>query len=275
MNDDMEDSFEEVDVLPGHIKTLERDLPLPIRRFLRSPERDAIALTLARKYQLHTDQAGVFESAYLLMLLGVYAPDDFVSELKETGINESAIRGLTADINELVFKPLQNEERIEPAINYQASSEPVRQGTLSDVPVPQIKVSNPDPSISTKPIGLPQNLITNPPQLVPAEPAQSLVRTMSHDMELLQHPELVGHATPASSFQTASIPVTSVPAPRMSMPNNSVPVPPIPPQIRDAMARSPNAPVPQMLPGSRPPTPVRSEPLVQKHTGDPYREPLD
>lgn len=104
---------QELESLPfeQRIALLMGDLPAPLQRFLRSPERDAVSLRISQKYQLHADQAGVFEQAYLYLLIGVNSPDEFVQDLKKAGIAEDTIRGLAADINEQVFKKLQQEER--------------------------------------------------------------------------------------------------------------------------------------------------------------------
>lgn len=97
---------EQVDILMG-------DLPVPIQRFLKSPERDAVSLNLTRKYGLHTDDAGAFERAYIFMLLGVFTPEEFAQELRDGGLDEATVRGLATDINEGVFKKLRQQEREE------------------------------------------------------------------------------------------------------------------------------------------------------------------
>lgn len=105
----------DVDALPfeQQVALLIEDLPTPLQKFLRGPERDAVSLRLTQKYQLHADQGGAFERAYLYLLLGVNTPDEFVQDMREAGIEEDKIKSLTADINEQVFKKLQQEERKE------------------------------------------------------------------------------------------------------------------------------------------------------------------
>lgn len=97
------------------IALLMEDLPAPLQKFLRGPERDAVSLQLSQKHRLRADQAGAFEQAYLYLLIGVNSPDEFVQDLKKAGIPDDTIRGLAADINEQVFKKLQREERMGPS----------------------------------------------------------------------------------------------------------------------------------------------------------------
>ena len=90
------------------IAVLMQELPVPVQTFLKSPERDAISLELSNKYHLRVDQADAFSRAYIYMLLGVSTPEEFVQDLRAAGITEDSIQGLTTDVNERVFKRLQN-----------------------------------------------------------------------------------------------------------------------------------------------------------------------
>jgi hypothetical protein len=240
------------------IALLEEELPVSIRNFLQSPERDAISLRLSTKYKLHADQAGAFEQAYLYMLLGVNTPEDFVQDLKDAGIPLETIRGLTTDVNEQVFKKLQQQELhpIEASI--------VRTNTPTQPAVPVLKVT-PAPPPSPPPVPEPPLVPPTPtynlmrPDALVSAP-QPVIRTMEKDVLALQHPEQVpavqqstmppmphpSQVTPARSFQTASVPYTSIPTP-------SRPVPPEP------MAPHNSEP---------PPTPPAS------YGSDPYREPI-
>jgi hypothetical protein len=271
-------SFEE------KIRALEEYLPEPILNFLHSPERDAVSLRLSQKYNLHADQAGSFERAYLYMLLGVNTPEDFVQDLKDGGIDQDTIRGLTTDINELVFKRLQQEELAVPATPAQAyRSAPPR----AEVPVMQVA---PPPPASPAPAPVPNT----PPVMAPtpAEPAptpsfnlirpdaivstpQPVFRTMQSDMEALQHPApqpaeggwssmpTIPHpsqVSPARSFQTASVPYTS-------MPVASVPLPAEPAPFTAPTSSSVSLPPLTELKPQVPRVPVSG-----KYDSDPYRE---
>jgi hypothetical protein len=289
--------------LDQQVAILIDDLPKPIQDFVRGPERDAVSLELSTKYGLHADQAGVFEQAYLYMLLSVYTPDEFVQELREGGVSEDSIRGLTTDVNERVFKRLQNAERASPPVVPPAQQVPVHQ------PAPYVPSAPPAP------------------QYQPVAP-QPAVRTMAHDMEELKHPQPAPQAfqpqyvqqpmtapapafattfmsvptvapvpvappikspppawqpTPALSFQTASIPNTYIGTPQpFQAPQPIAPMPaPVP---------APQPIQPQHLPGSMPPTPVphfqappiapptyapvqpAGIPIVKEYGVDPYRE---
>ncbi len=93
------------------VSRLVSELPSAIQEFIRGPERDQIAIDLAKKYSLHVDQAGIFQLAYLHMLIGVISPEEFVKTLKDSGIPNETVMALANDVNEMVFKPLREKER--------------------------------------------------------------------------------------------------------------------------------------------------------------------
>lgn len=108
----MEEQIQQSELsLTDAVSSLVAELPKPIQEFIRGPERDQIAIKLAEKYKLHVDQAGIFQLAYLHMLIGVSSPEEFVKTLKEGGISQDVVTGLTNDVNEMVFKPLREKER--------------------------------------------------------------------------------------------------------------------------------------------------------------------
>jgi hypothetical protein len=223
------------------------------------------------------------------MLLGVFTPEEFVSELRSAQISEEAIRGLSQDVNELVFKRLQNLERIPQPV--QAPIAPVTQ------PPPPVYV----PPTYTHPA---------PPTNLPTMPA---MRTMAQDMQAAQGrvvnppaprpvqqpiappvaaPPASWQPTPALSFQTASIPntgftygptaaspvVPTTPTAPIPLPPSHPPImrPPMPPgfpsrEIPLAPAPPPIAPAafPQVPPAPYASTP---SPIVKEYGVDPYRE---
>lgn len=257
------------------IAALEEELPEPILDFLHSPERDATSLRLSQKYRLHADQAAAFERAYLYMLLGVNSPHDFVQDLKDADIDLESIKGLTNDINEQVFKKIQKQE---------LSSIPERTAPPAKplVPVPSIAAASEKPAAQVtpaaseappfnlvKPTALPVVSAAVRPSVPPATPAP-VMRTMQHDMELVQHgsqpsaypaPSLhPAQATPARMFQTASVPVTAAPLPAQSAPEMIHLVPDAP------------APVSAALPSAKSPLSVPQAAPVKEYSSDPYRE---
>ena len=278
-------SVEEL-ALEDKISLLVDALPRPIQNFLRGPQRNQVALALTQKYGLHADHAGVFERAYLYMLLGIFTPEEFTNELLTAGISKEAVQGLTVDINEQVFKKLRAEEQETPTII------PVR--TEPMVPVMQVgTVTSPTsptpvepPAQSTPSINLIQGVTETPkvvPTFVPAPPQQTapaahemLVhpRTMQQDMALAGHggsapanlpgvmqaaPVSIGQSSPARAFQTSSIPNTAHDTPQYVRPAAITPSTP----LRDTFASMP-APAPK--PADVPP------PSTKEYRVDPYRE---
>lgn len=281
---------EDVDVsgltLEEKVAVLMDELPAPIQGFLKSPERDAVSLRLSQKHGLHADEAGVFESAYIYMLLGVYSPDEFVEELRSAGINEETVRALAADVNEQVFKKLRNEERtggIAPtaaAPRTPAASVPVMQ-VGERPPVPPVPQALPGQYAQTAWETLAPSMAPppTPSEPVPPVPIYGVVpsspvphphaRTMAEDMHLAST-NLEGRpVTPASSFQTASVPVTT--------PQSLPPQPPQPPP--QPIPPSP-APFPKPITAPVRLTPVEpmytaNTPLRKEFGNDPYREPIE
>jgi len=145
------------------------DLPKPVQDFYNGPKRAEIALALAKKYQLHADQAGDFEHAFMCMLLGISSPEEFVDELTQSGIPEEKVRQLAVDVNEQVFVPLRKAEQSQPRPTARMA-EPV---TLpgSSVPVPPPVPHRPEPAP-----------LVPPPSLVPPPAPQ-----MPHYMYMQPH----------------------------------------------------------------------------------------
>jgi len=258
------------------VATVVAELPEPVQRFVTGPERDEVSLDLTNKYNLHADQAGDFEHAFIFMLLGLYSPEDFVKELRDAGLNESTIQGLATDVNERVFKRLRDEERRagvaparKPAVPVMEvgprppesppAPAPVPPPQVQPVPAPQAppvpQIAPPAAQASAAPAPIP---IYSPPAPYPEHPH---ARTMAGDIALASQGLQGQAATSASSFQTASVPVTYAPPP---------PPPPLAP-----------APPPQYAPPTAAPirlTPVdrRSDTPIKKEFGsDPYREPIE
>lgn len=92
-------------------------LPKPLQDFLTGPERDSISVKISNKYNLHADQAGEFQRAFLFMLMGIFNPEAFVKDLQAVGIDTETVKLLANEVNEEVFKPLRAKERGEKVIN--------------------------------------------------------------------------------------------------------------------------------------------------------------
>lgn len=236
-----------------------RDLPKPIRDFLTSDQRDVVVRDLSTKYNLHVDQAGEFERAFILMLLGINKPEEFMSSLSAVGLTPDVINGLAADLNTKVFVPLRNAELAQaaapakkpeplppPALDYQPAQ------TLPGSPVPVPAAAQ--PPASTLPAAVPV-----------AAPVQHIVHT-SHGQQPGWHPAAAvhifvpTHGTPAqqapNAMQAPAVPATEVPAETVQQPI-----------VQQAPAETPiRRPDPQ---------PVQSpSPIQREYANDPYREPI-
>lgn len=276
--------------LEEQVAVLMEDLPFPIKNFLQSPERDEISLQLTKKYGLHADDAGTFERAYIYMLLGIFTPDEFVQELRESDLDEATVRGLAADINEQVFKKLRAEERgmaSSPAAPKIAPTQVEGVTTPANLPgqdtLPQrtapklagglatfnpplqpppaavIPPQNP-PRGLTNPAAVPENHSEVSPvynQQDAPKPEYPHTRTMAGDMEL---------AAQGTKSQAPPPPPAYVPPPTVS--------PATPPQVQPAPAWQPppTAPV-RPTPIDRPST--FKTPITKEYGNDPYREPIE
>lgn len=285
---------EEIDIsdlsLDEKIAILMRELPVPVQEFLQSPERNAISSQLAQKYRLHADTAGLFERAYIFMLLGISSPDQFVQELRNAGIDDTTVRGLASDVNELVFKKLREVERKEiPSVIPPAPQIPVMQvGERSEIPsnlpgqippaapvtqpqvFPQAQPQTPTypPPMPAQPqyapqfvyaVPMPQQIYhQNPPiysyipapQTVPQEYHQA-TRTMASDMELASHPA------------PAQAPVYQAPPASAPLPMESPQPPAYPPPSLASVG---------LTPIDRTHT---NAPITKEFGSDPYREPIE
>lgn len=266
------------------VEILMGELPRPVQDFLRSPERDQVSLELSAKYNLHTDQAGVFSRAYIYMLLGVYTPEEFVQELRDAGIAEATVQGLTQDVNERVFKRLQNAERNSTASAPAPASPPQPQAMPAPQPAPAPMPVPPTPAPFAP---VPQAMPASAPIYVSPEAAQPAIRTMAHDMQVLKEEEKHPHqatpiaqahepvpaptvapqpiswqpSSPARSFQTSSVPNTLAapsvhPAPTGSSQGQGTPAPQAPMPVFHAQA-----PQPAAIPPAHPPIPAPEVPV--------------
>lgn len=244
-------------LINSSVKTLFASLPKEIQAFVQSPERDATSLRISQMYNLHADQAGVFERAYIYMLLGVYTPQEFTQELRNADFSEDTIRGLASEVNEQVFKKIKAAEQESASIS------------------PAYRTPAPPPAVPVMSVAQP----VMPP--APATPVAPHARTMQEDMEIVQHPERVGShvmvqtqvsapvphipmhsegpVMPARSFQTASVPHTAMPV----APVPTYPRTPLPSAQPIAQYQLPVQPVQPIQPES---------PIKKEGAADPYRE---
>lgn len=242
------------------------EAPELIQRALTDGIAIAFMARLPSRYDIHIDTAGYVTEFIRNMLLGFIRPEEFMGKLHSVGINDQTARQITTDLNTEVFIPLRDEIR-------KGDGSPVAPRSIPRVSVPNVTPIKPvepkkepePPSINLiKQIDASKSQVTaSVPKEVPVSAPVPTMRTMQHDIELVQHgsipapypveiPQLhPAQATPARSFQTASVPVT---------------VPPVQPH-----------PVPEIVhivpDATRHPTPSTAQAAPAKeYTSDPYRE---
>ncbi len=240
------------------VKVLLDNLPAPVRAFVVGKGPDKTVLSLTRKYQLHTDQAGELHKALLMMLLGVYSPSRFATTLEDKDFSEETVEGIIADLNEQVFAPLRKEEREETAPNSSAAKkEPLAPVPAPLNPIPQAPTPTAPvvPVPTPKPVPPPSPAVSAPlaPPPTPSPSYEPTMRTMAHDIEGMKD----GHAPAPVPHQIPGLAHPAV-APAVPMPPTPVPIT-----------------VPPVAPSSAHPDPTEVRTTLQKYGIDPYRESVD
>ncbi len=242
------------------MRALLEDVPPAIRSFILN-ELPSQAERLTNTYRLHADQGGLLERELLLMLAGEEQPSDFSKELTDAGIPADTVRNIITDVNENIFKKLQaaeleatpQEAPAEPKPAYR--SEPARVAmpvmqvaSQSAAPVPPVTAAPSVPShinlIQAEPAVVPPSSAQAPISM-PASPAMPEMRTMASDINAIEHPSAPAlatfapatvrstmpiipnpaHVSPARTFQTASVPFTSIPTASQPISEISAPAP--------------------------------------------------
>lgn len=247
------------------VSVLLDNLPKPVRDFVLSKERDAMILRLSQKHNLHADQAGEFERAVLHMLLGVSSPEEFVQTMKDGGIPQPTIDAITTDVNEMIFKPLQDAERkLADAPRAPAPKAP------EPTPAPVVEVA-PTPQPYAQPPQYPQQQAYMPP--MPAPQQQTYWVPVS--ITAVPQPYMTTQA-PYPYAQPS--PAAPMPEPAPAPAPEPAPEPPKP-EVHEAPApeRSVQPPPPVWTPPPPPNLPTAPStdiPLKKEYGADPYREPV-
>lgn len=269
--------------LEDSLKQVLGTLPPVIRDYITQEKYTAAAQNLMRQYKLRIDQGGVLERELLLLLMGVENPQEFVDALiKEAGLDQATVDGITRDINNQIFVPLRAQEMKASTAMPKAPAaapSPAQPGThfqlQNKIPTPQ----RPMPSRSPMPASAPrQSLPQMPfdhmledheephidfkPQSAPA-PRPATPATPQAARTAPPPPNLPGQMPPAPA-SSAPAPV----APKVIPPGGRAPGP-IPPTVAPTPAAKPPAPA-AGLKFSTPPMPSGT-----KYSADPYREPID
>ncbi len=134
-----------------------------MRSFVASPELNDVVEQVGAKYSLHVDTLGLLSSALTEMLVGLTNPMQFSQQLKSVGVPEAQVALIVNDLNEQVFKPLQEKFREENTEDEEIAREKAERGVMTaSAPIPQttLPATNNGPS-------------TQSTQLASAPPPQS------------------------------------------------------------------------------------------------------
>ncbi len=265
--------------LEDSIATLLSALPKPVQAFVLGPDRPRIAIELSKKYNLHVDQAGVLEQAFMQMLLGVSSPQEFVDSLTKAGIPPDSVRGLAQDVNEQVFVPLRKAEQAgEPVARPAPPAPPVvprasatLPGSTEPVPVTPPRPTMPAPTL-IQPAAQPQMYMPAPPQqmygYIPQQMPPQMMYAPPYAMPapygapVYMWPQQPPQAWPQAQAMPAQAP-QPVAAPAYT-PSTPAPAP----QQKAPVQPTQSSPAPQPKATTLNP----STPLQKTYTADPYRE---
>lgn len=218
---------------------------------------------LQERYGLHIDVAGRVVERIRNLLLGLSNPTEFLGELIQLGISDTAARSLVGDLNKEVFVPLREEMQKAPKT---AVPEPVAipqrsLGAEAPLPVPSLAYEPPAPTLPGSPVQAPMPAVVPTPE--PVAPAVQPIAQVAHPMQT---------ATPNGWHSAAAVHIYvpshgtpySAPAPERIIDAVPEPIPVAPP--KEEVLAIPVSPTPQHAP-----TPT---PLKKDYAADPYREPI-
>lgn len=250
------------------VELLVGQLPAPVQNFLASPERSEIARELSQKYNLHVDQAGEFERAYLFMLLGIATPEEFTASLRKTGLTQDVINGLSEDINTRVFMRLRDAERNGTAPAPFLSQKPV------PLPPPALDYQPAVPTLPGSPVAAPMPVPAPPPAPVQeVAPAPQAIIPQQHFVHSMPNTQPQSGWHPAAAVHIF-VPTHTAQQPQVAPIQQAQEVVPTYTQAPEPVAPAPVPPV-EEVPAYVPPASVPVTPQVKKVFGtDPYREPI-
>jgi hypothetical protein len=149
---------------PDQIREAFQKLPRPVRAYLVSTKLYDLAQDFGKKYGLHVDTLGALSQSVTNMLLGFLTPAQFQAELHGIGIPDAAAASIISDLNEKVFKPLQEEMRSAP-------TEEADEEEPAPEPAPVFRPAPSTPQISSAPAPLmPPPSVTLPGTGTPVPP---------------------------------------------------------------------------------------------------------
>lgn len=251
-------------------------VPRPIREFLSNSNVGPIATSLAEKYRLHVDLSGALADVITKTLLGFIPPTELQRVLMQRLLLEQGMaNSLIADINTLVFIPLQQkvreaaeearrEEELELELREAAAEEPLPVPPNKPDPVPAPSLDYLPRSEQVLPgssVPVPAPVVHEPPPepvLIQPQPTSTPMQQVIHAAPAAQagwHPAAAVHIfVPSHPMQHPSIPQAPV-----------APVPETPRQVE-------TPPAVPAYPATE--TPPPSTPITKSYAADPYREPV-
>jgi len=216
-------------------------LPEDIRNLVYSSDMAAIIQQIGAKHQLHIDQIGALEAEAAAAMLGITKLEEFSENVVDTlNIDEQKSAAIVADVNEMLFKKIQNSMKA--LYDKKTGSESV---SASSTPPPP-----PQPKAQPAPVA--------PIAPTPAAPTTSAPAPVAAKPAAVVPPPA---QTPPSTSSGQAKPDLSAAENMLQNKTVSVPVPPAPPAVAPAPTPAPAPAVKQ-----EPPKPTN-------YTADPYREP--
>jgi hypothetical protein len=161
-------------------------LPQPVRAYLASTKLYDMVQGFAGSYSLHVDTSGAIATATTDLLLGLKTPAEFQAELIQMGVPSATVETILKELNEKMFKPLQDEIKNAPAEEkFVPEPEPIVPAPVTVppalvTPVPSVPQQvapvspAPPPGVQPVPSAPPPPPVVQPPSpIVPAPPPQS------------------------------------------------------------------------------------------------------
>lgn len=241
-----------------NMRAVAQSLPAPIRNYLASGKYSDIARAVMGTYQLHVDQAGIFERELILLIMGLETPAEFEDALMgEASIPESTVQSIINDVNQEVFVPLRNE------MEKGAAPAPTPSKPKPAPPAPpRVSIPSQAPAApATPPPPMPRAPITDPERELPVGESASVAAPGPASAPL--PPKALQPRSGAAGLP-ASIPAMNAPRPT-------------PPPLRQQFAPPPPPNLPGAMPAARGPMPPKptTPPPAKPYEADPYREPLE
>jgi hypothetical protein len=221
-------------------------LPQPIREYLASTAVYDFCQNLGKQYGLHVDTVGVLPHLVTYLLLGLLNPAQFQQSLRLLSIPNQPAAAIIQELNEKVFKPLQEKVRNTPPEEPASREEEAAPVATNPIPAPASTPAAVAPAY-TPPRTPPQPLVPAPAIIAPA---QRPVPIPVPPPSVVPPPPKAPTPTPIPTPPTQTAPIYRPTTPATTTPTYQPPAAPPP-----ASAPRPAAPPPVNLPGANGPVP--------------------